>query len=200
MAALALVLIQAVLTLILFSVFFWVRSLFRRDLPRIPQDALSSYEVFQRKGKWSALLSQQTFQLRPALFYAGFFYVWVPVLIYRYGWKKAVYLVALPFVGITIGALYAFYYDQPDARLLVGMMMVIFLRSALSIQVGIKSAGWMRETRIIRGWIPVGQCSAAAGTEAIRMFSPTAPNSKKINFVQRLRKFFASAQLVFTRR
>ena len=108
MAALALVLIQAVLTPILLSVFLSVRSLFRRDLPQIQQDALSSYEVFQQKGKWSALLSQQTFRLRPALFYAGFFYVWVPVLIYRYGWKKAVYLVALPFVGIPIGALYSF--------------------------------------------------------------------------------------------
>ncbi|WP_188710279.1 hypothetical protein [Polaromonas eurypsychrophila] len=200
MAALAFVLIQVVLTLILVGIFLWIRSLFRLDPPRIRLDGLSSYEVFQRKGKWSALLSEQSFQLRPALFYAGFFYVWVPVLIYRYGWKKAVFLVALPFAGIPIGALFASYYDWPDARIFVGMMLVIILRSMLSIQVGISSTGWMREAKINRGWVPVGQCSAVASTEAIRIFIPAAPNSKNINFVKRLRKLLASAQLVFTRR
>lgn len=192
--ALALAISQTIITLLLFGLFLGIRRLFERESLRIRPDGLSSYEVFHRDGKWSALRSDQSFQFRAALFYAGFFYLWVPALAYRYGWAKAVFLVALPFAGIPIGALIASNYGEPSASILAGMVLVAFIRSALSIQVGISSMRWMREAKISRGWTLVGQCSAIAATEAIRFFNPPQPKSESTNLFKQLPRFFDRAR------
>lgn len=193
--ALTLALIQAIVCLLFFALFLGIRSLLKSDAPRTRPEGITTYEVFQRKGKWLALKSDNLFQLRDALFFAGFFYLWLPVLVYRYGWGKAFFLVALPFVGIPLGALLASHYGgAPEARMFVGMVLAAFIRALLSIVVGVSSARWVREVRVIRGWTLVGEWAATGATEAIRAFNPPAPKPKPVNLFRRLHRFFVRAQ------
>lgn len=191
--ALILAFVQAIICLLFFGLFLGIRSLLKSDPPRIKLEGINTYAVFQRKEKWLALKSDNSFQLWDALFYAGFFYLWLPVLVYRYGWGKAFFLVALPFVGMPLGALLASNYGEPAARMFVGMVLVAFIRAMLSIIVGVSSVGWVRQAKIIRGWTLVGECSATAATEAIRVFNPPVFTPKPMNLFKRLHKFFVRA-------
>lgn len=187
-------LFQAVICLLFFALFLGIRNLLKSNPPQNRPEGTSIYEVFQRKGKWLALHSDKSFQLRDALLYAGFFYLWLPVLVYRYGWSKALFIVALPFVGIPIGALLASHYGESDARVLVGMVLVALIRALLSIVVGASSIRWVREAKIIRGWTSVGECGAKAASEAIRVFNPEAFRPKPVNLFRRLHRFFVRAR------
>ena len=121
------------------------------------------------------------------------FYWWTPVLVYRYGWAKAVLLVAVPFAGIPMAALIASHYAEPSDRIWIGLVLVAFIRCMLSIQVGISSVRWKREAQIARGWTRVGQCPATDATEAIRVFNPPVPKSESTSLPMRLRKIFKPA-------
>lgn len=189
-----LALFQTIATLILFGLFLGIRSLLKSDLPKIAPEMPCSYEVFHKYGSWLALRLDQSFQSLTALFYAGFFYLWTPILVFRYGWSKAALLVLLPFAGIPIAALIASHYAVPSDQVWIGMVLVALIRCMLSIRVGICSVRWKREAKITRGWIRVGQCTATGAAEAIRVFNPPAPRATSTKLFGRLRKYFKLAQ------
>ena len=181
-----LALFQTIATLILFGLFLGIRSILKSDLPKIKPEKPCSYEVFYKNGSWLALRFDQSFQMLAALFYAGFFYLWTPILVFRYGWSKTALLVLLPFAGIPIAALISSHYAVPSDRIWIGIVLVALIRCMLSIRVGICSVRWNSEAKITRGWIRVGQCTATGAAEAIRVFNPSAPRAKSTYLFTRL--------------
>ena len=126
-------------------------------------------------------------------FLCRFFYFWTPVLVYRYGWAKAVLLVAIPFAGIPIADLIASRYAESSDVSLIKLVMVAFIRCMLSIQIAISSVRWKRNVQIARGWTRVGQCPAIDATEAILVFNPPVPKSESTSILMRFRKIFKPA-------
>ena len=179
---------QIITTLVMFGIFWGIRSFFKKQPLQSRSEVLPEYEVFLKDGVWSVNRLDKSFQLWSAILYAGFFYWWTPVLVYRYGWKKTVLLMVVPFAGIPIAGLIASRYAESGSEIWIGMLLVPLIRCMLSIQIGISSARWVRQAQIARGWTRVGQCTATYAEEAIRVFNPPELKVESKSLLMRLRK------------
>ena len=184
---------QIITTLVMFGIFWGIRSFFKRHPSQTQSEVLPEYEVFHRDGVWSAYRLDESFQLWAAILYAGFFYWWTPVLVCRYGWAKAVLLVVVPFAGIPIAGLMASRYAESGDEILIAWILVPLIRCMLSIQIGISSVRWVRQAQIARGWTRAGQCTATDAEEAIRVFNPPEPKVESKSLLMRLREIVRPA-------
>lgn len=141
-----------------------------------------------------ALRTSETFEIKGAILYLVFFYIWLPFLVYSYGLRRAIFLVVFPFLGFPIAAVLSYYQNGSWADTngtLIGMVFVIVLRALIGFALAAHSHSWKRAAQVKRGWISVGSCSSRSADAAIKVFVPPAPPQELNQLFNRLRSLFA---------
>jgi uncharacterized membrane protein YciS (DUF1049 family) len=101
--------------------------------------------------------------------FSGFFYLSAPVLIWRYGLPRSIWLFAVPFI-CAAGASYAFDYSDP---FLNGVVQGV-ARVAISVWLAANDRALFLAQLRRRGWTQAGTCSAELSAAALRnSFSST---------------------------
>lgn len=159
---------QALVSLCVFGLLCGCRMLWRGDRPPAGRSVDHPYDVFERNGKWVAIRAERTFWWVDALAYVILFYLALPMFVYRFGWRRGVLLVLLPFAGIPLGLL--FLSGSPtlgDAAPLVGTVLVVFLRAVVGFIIGVWSGDWRLATQVSRGWRGAGRSDASSRKAAV---------------------------------
>jgi hypothetical protein len=147
--------VMAVLQLVIGSIFFlW----FARDRKPLVDDGgvakagTRNFEVLRRGEKLTAILNPQYFSRWAGLMYAGGFYFVAPVLIWRYGILKTLFLIVIP-IGVGVG-ISQFVGDMIGVSL--GFLASLIMRGWIGVFVASRDLLYYRNTLVRRGWVSVG--------------------------------------------
>lgn len=111
-----------------------------------------NFEVLRRGKKLTAILNAQEFSRWAGLMYAGGFYFVAPVLIWRYGILKTIFLIVIP-IGASVGTSQLIG-DMSGTAL--GLLASLILRGWIGVFVASRDLLYYRNTLMRRGWVSVG--------------------------------------------
>ena len=130
------------------------------------------FEVLERSNKRTTLRSPARFKWHAGLFYATFFYLGLPVFIWRYGIYKSLALIVFT-LATGFGASFAiglFFSLQSETKILLGILISIPMRAAVGVYVGENDLKFRRQTLIKREWRSLGFCNTKSKKEALSFF------------------------------
>jgi hypothetical protein len=155
---LALQVLQGIYSLAMFGLLLASWSGIRQAL-RISPKGRQCYDIFTRDGGVRAR-ANPTSPLDAAI-YAGAFYVAVPYMGVKWGWKRSFFLILLPHFGIGLGyaANYA-YHIVGDERFLAPYLSFWGLRACCGLLAWRRGPVWTKRTLISRGWVMAAQVQA----------------------------------------
>ena len=164
-------LIQAAISALLFLLFAWMAKKTPRGV-RSASGGTCEFEVFQRNKKIKAIYKEKPFRFWAGFLYASGFFFLSPVLIWRYGAAKTVFLIATPLVcGAALPLAGTILEFSVDSNPFFGMFIAVILRGCLGVFLAKRDAMYWRDTLLRRGWKSVGYEVAKSRKAAIVQFA-----------------------------
>jgi hypothetical protein len=164
-AMLALTVAQIFIGAMLFLLFASMRKK-TPDGGVVGSTAVREFEILKRNDKTIAIFKEIPFRRWPGLVYAGGFYFAAPVLIWRYGILKTLFMIAIP---IGIGAAGAVPVSGSGGMAL-GMLLALIMRGWIGVFIAKRDLIYYRGTLLRRGWSSVGFEVAKTKKLAVKQF------------------------------
>ena len=164
-AMLALTVAQIFIGAMLFLLFASMRKK-TPDGSVVGPTAVREFEILKRNDKTIAIFKELPFRRWPGLVYAGGFYFAAPVLIWRYGILKTLFMIAIP---IGIGAAGAVPVGGPGGMAL-GMLLALIMRGWIGVFIAKRDLIYYRGILLRRGWSSVGFEVAKTKKLAVKQF------------------------------
>ena len=179
-------------SLLLFALFYAMsgrRTKRVRSIPPVQMD----FDILERGRCLLALRSVPSFSLFFGGLFAGAFYWALPIMIWRYGWRRAanILLVCLA-IGTALGFLAAslsMVAVDFGPRLLLGQLLLVPVRGLAGIYVAKRDGQFRLAALTMRGWSKVGACNAVSARAAVKSYgAPVGPPKPSRGWRQRLRR------------
>lgn len=171
-------------SVLLFAVFYGMSDERAKRARSTPTDQ-AAFAVFERGGRRVATRRAPNFSLFFGLLFAGAFYLALPIMIWRYGWRRAVGTLLACIVGASAGAFLiaaVWHWSDPavvfdfGSRYVLGQCVLVPIRGFAGVYVAKRDGEFRCASLAARGWARVWTCSAASARGAVQAYeTPMGP-------------------------
>jgi hypothetical protein len=157
----------------------------------------TDFDILERGERRLAIPSVPGFSLFFGGLFAAAFYWAAPVIVWRYGWRRAlgIFLACIA-IGSALGLVVATAWQWSDPsvafdlgqRLVLGQVLLVPVRAVAGMYVARNDGAFRRHALALGGWSKVGTCSAASSRAAVKIHgTPVGPPKPRQRWWQRLR-------------